>query len=124
MVLVSLCGCGCGGGSGGLNDSVIFLKNCELGAGGCSEGRHGTVGGSGWVVVGSKDALGHGGSNGVSYVMWLWLWRWQWRFEWRGVKNLKKMWCWWMLRGSKWDGGWQWLGGSRLKRCASSWRFE
>jgi hypothetical protein len=50
------------------------------------------------VVVDSKDAQERGGSNGTSFIVWLWLWRWQWRFEWRGVKNFKKnlAWGWWM----------------------------
>jgi hypothetical protein len=34
------------------------------------------VGGSGWVVVGSKDALALGGSNDTKLRSWLWLWRW------------------------------------------------
>jgi hypothetical protein len=49
------------------------------------------VGGSGLVVVVPNEPLGHGGSNGVSYVMWLWLWRWQWLFEWRRKKNEKNV---------------------------------
>jgi hypothetical protein len=36
----------------------------------------GSTSGSDWVGVGSFDSLDQRGSNGGSFIAWLWLWQW------------------------------------------------